>query len=307
MRSPEFVPDMKMVPAAPCLTRHDLLHSNRTGPTATIDRIRNGVRAITRGVNRKLWPVRLHRRHIERLGNELGGPVTTPPEPRGHRFMTVTIALLLSGATVLLLALAFGRDSTGLANADAPLTAVVRCTTSGTEASSEVEAQPDGVHLEVHNDLASDPGLSVLFDGRGGGYSLLPNAVTDVVLLAPPGEVRVFCGVLDRDGLESGPIVEVVDPSDLYVSVELACSETAGLGTASGLQATALDAARMALEPFIDEGDTLEVAGYPQSSPRLVRLVRNDQVVAVATIVEGKGMKWRTDDVTGCASLLPRS
>jgi len=266
---------------------------------------------VFRGLDRYQAPPELWRMVEDRAAMPEGGfdePTTRLRRARS-RIIAVAVAGVLSALSLVLVFIAF-RPSSAPAPAigDVPLEVVLSCDGSGTHVeATEVQAQRDGVHLVVRNLLGTDPGLSVRFDGRGSGYNLAPQGVTRLTVSMPPGEFRVACGVLDSETVTTAPLVNVVDPERFYIPVSLECpgDATASFGTGIAAGADPLDVATTVLEPFMDSGDTVEVAGYPAAEPRIVRMVRGESVVAMVTLVRQVDGTWRSDAVTGCASLLP--
>jgi hypothetical protein len=226
---------------------------------------------------------------------------------RSSRIATFVTAAAISTATLALLWVSFRAGQTSPASAPLSATATVECSESGTKLiTPEVTAQVDGVHILVKNQLSLNPGLSIKYDGGGAGFNIKEDGITNIVAPVPPGPLLVRCGPLDSDHVATASQVVVLDPDGIFVTTNLACTETASLGT-SGIGADAIEAARRALLPVVQEGDVVQVAGYPEAVPRSVRLVRDGSVLAVVTVREKGQGTWNTEDVRACADLLPAS
>jgi hypothetical protein len=107
-------------------------------------------------------------------------------------------------------------------------------------------------------------------------------------------------------GLDYG-VLEVVDPQGVYKPVELECKGgTAVSGSAEfapgakGKRGDPVQITRRQFSDWIEDDDTVELAGYPQSRKyRTVRVVRDRRAVAnVVYFREGKG--WLQDHYEAC-------
>lgn len=150
-------------------------------------------------------------------------------------------------------------------------------------AAPTVQAQVDGVHLLVENtsgqplDFGIEDGTGLALQGNS-----VPGASGAYTYDLAPGTYRFACNT-------SIVPFTVVDPGAHYVSPQLSCA-TPGSGTtgttdfapgARGPAGPVLDVVRQQLRG-IEPSDVVELAGYlPANSDRLVRVVRDGQVIAV--------------------------
>jgi hypothetical protein len=168
----------------------------------------------------------------------------------------------------------------------------------------EVVAQVDGVHLHVSSKHASGGGLQISFDGGGFGRNLEGDGSTVLVESIPPGDVRVACIASDAS-LSRWGVIRVLDPDRLYVSPDLECSgAVAAFGAGSSAGEDPVQVASNVFRPVMNPDDSqVETAGYPEASPRLMRLVIRGRVVGVLTLHSDKG-EWTSDDAFVCEELL---
>jgi hypothetical protein len=107
--------------------------------------------------------------------------------------------------------------------------------------------------------------------------------------------------------------LEVVDPEGLWLADRPHCEHPTGLhpdyveyfegGLPKGEPGDPVELARERLPeefPGWQEGDEVEPAGYPESSPRNVRVRRGDQVVAVASYRDDERGGWFFGDILYC-------
>ena len=195
-----------------------------------------------------------------------------------------------------------------------------------------VAARPGGVHFVIDNRIGADTeygysessGSSVpttLGSGRA------PAGESEHVKGFPPGEVQIVCYEPSaRDyGRSAGNeqsyaepdhgILEVVDPENVFRSAGLVCAEgetgTAfvyGAGGEGGEEEYTAEPtitvqsndpvaiARHTLAHRLRPGDLVELAGYPESrdpdGPKVVRVVRDDRVVAAIEYLRDSGGDW---------------
>ncbi len=246
---------------------------------------------------------------------ELATGTASPGRGRG-RVAAIAVAGALSALALALVFAALRPGSRPSPPGEgAPLSAVLVCDENGTHAdTTEVQAQGDGVHLVVQNRLPYDPGLIVAFDGEGTGRDLEPDGVTRLTLAIPPGGFTVACRLGPdmpvEDVLSVAPRLQVVDPEGLYVSPTLECSgETVGeVASPGGVEAGTdpVQVATDALAHFLAPDDVVEVAGYPEAVPRLMRVIRGGSVIMRVELVLREDGTWTSDVVERCASLLPQ-
>ncbi len=183
---------------------------------------------------------------------------------------------------------------------------------------NEVRAEPTGVHLRVDNLTGRD---QLLFYGVGGevlNRSIGSTGPSELVVASPPGDWRVLCSRPEIYPDDSAPWVTltVTDPDHLWVEAKPDCPTPSGThpdyieyfegGTPTGQPGDPVELARQQLPQHISlpANFTLEAAGYPQESPRRVRLVVDSRVAAVATFRPDENGGWFFGDVLYCDDLL---
>jgi hypothetical protein len=190
-------------------------------------------------------------------------------------------------------------------------TARLVCSPGGTRIlTPRVEAHPDGVHYVIDNRFEAAAGYSVEYPEGGGGGDSAPRGESEHIGDFPPGKIRIGCEERPVDGTDVDyGALEVVDPEDVYKSVELECegvmAVSGGPQYAPGVKGKRRDLVEITRRSFsnhIREGDTVELAGYSESRAyRTVRVVRDGRVIAtVVYITEGKG--WLQDHYEACES-----
>jgi hypothetical protein len=151
----------------------------------------------------------------------------------------------------------------------------------------------------IDNQLASDPGLNVLFAGGAFGRNLPPMETTRMTLPISPGEAQVRCGGFPDS--ESWTRIQVEDPHGLYVPHELSCQVFGDLRGIAQTASDPLEAARQALEPVLQSDDHLEMAGYPRAADRWVIVVRGAKVVAAVPVRIDELGEWVSGDALVCS------
>lgn len=157
-----------------------------------------------------------------------------------------------------------------------------------------VVAQRDGVHLHLVNESESPLAYDVGDDRTGGSGGDAPPGVSSHVVSVAPGRVHIRCYDESRPDSAGagGATFEVVDPERFWTSSVLDCDGRISItslvyaaGT-PGEHETPIQVARDYLERTGVAADgKLELAGYPDVSPTLVRLVRDRRVVALVSLV----------------------
>ena len=179
---------------------------------------------------------------------------------------------------------------------EAPAALEVTCDGTDTVISTPlVRTQPDGIHIRFVNTSGRE--LTFGIEDAFGGEAILVGGGTFVYTFGP-GTYRLTCAEAMRD-------FAIVDPDRLYTSA--ACAEDGGtIGTneygtgARGPRGTLLDVARAQLRGLMP-GDVVERAGYPEASgAKLVRVVRQGQVVAVLWYIDDGHGGWLIDHTWSC-------
>jgi hypothetical protein len=151
-----------------------------------------------------------------------------------------------------------------------------------------VAAQSDGVHVTVDNEMGS--GIEIL--PSTGDAVDVPEGMSTLVLSIPPGAAYLSCG---GDDQAPSALVSVEDPDGLWIPVKLDCggNNIVVSGTSYGPGAASNEPPLAQARRDFDgiEGDTFEVAGYPDAPVTLVRVVRGDLAVAMLTYTKS-GDGW---------------
>lgn len=161
-----------------------------------------------------------------------------------------------------------------------------------------VQARPDGVHLRIDNREGGERAVYARFGSDIRHLSqAAPGAADMVVSDHGPGTWEVLC--LPANAYpgedEHWTSVEVADPQGLWVPMALGCPSPTGEhldyredlagGRHLGEPRDPAELAREELPhqvPDFREGDAIEPAGYPEAVPRHLRVVRGEEVTAVA-------------------------
>jgi hypothetical protein len=165
----------------------------------------------------------------------------------------------------------------------------------------KVEAQPDGLHLQIDNRVGEDAAYSIKVAGATSGESYesgdyLRKGVTNDVIVAPPGIAEIQCYPSENYDFTEQKYAsfEVVEGDSGYKSLELECKPgmegrfvgTMASGAGSKFELVSyrdpVDEARDYFKEGLREGDVVEAAGYPEDPDPTVRVVRNGRVVATA-------------------------
>jgi hypothetical protein len=177
----------------------------------------------------------------------------------------------------------------------------VTCTRNGVDLlSTEVPAQPDGVHIIVDN-----PGgarivhahlkgpTPVSHPDRSLSVGVRPQGLARHIQAWPPGPVELSCHGQGID--ERRETVHVTDPQGLWVSDALACEETVEFERESFLFNADIEAAMRDNVRGVLPTDEIVRAGYPQDpDPAATALVvrDGDRVAALILIYVGSEGGW---------------
>lgn len=183
------------------------------------------------------------------------------------------------------------------ANRAAPDVALVRCEPDGAVVDvSAVRAGDAGVRFVVENETQAQF-LRVRPQRELGSPVDLPLADGDpsqATLAVAPGNVRVSC-LLDR---ASGPAhaseLAIVDPLDLWISPELACSnvvEREFQSRFAGTDEEAIETVRRTIRDLVSE-DEIAKPGYPQTRWHgdLLVVIRDGRTIGRVTRAQDQGM-----------------
>jgi len=203
----------------------------------------------------------------------------------------------------------------------APDVARVACDgTSVTLDTGQVHAQPDGVHIDFVNQADEPLGFTLRFpdeasspddpvSGTPGpdGDIYDPGAVRTVGMWAP-ASYSIVCWNPSSGEIAAIAQLEVVDPAGHYVPTEIECTTGEAYGSAPGYvegtlgdQGAPADVVRARLTG-LQEGDVVELAGYPEATSEspAVRIVRDGVNVGSATLFgDGQG-GWLLSSLEGC-------
>lgn len=189
-----------------------------------------------------------------------------------------------------------------------PTTARIVCDRDGTRVlTPRVAARPNGVHYTIDNRLGDDFGYSVEFTGGGIGDNA-PKGESAHVGSFPPGEVRIGCNESMQDAEPDYASLRILEGNSGYRSTRLECGGGSAIAVSGGLlvpsakgqKGDPVELARRALSERLEEGDVVEVAGYPERrTERSVRVVREDWVVAVVDY-RREPSGWFQDSTSNC-------
>jgi hypothetical protein len=199
--------------------------------------------------------------------------------------------------------------STGGSEPEAVLPDVARvvCEPNGTRLQTPaVKPQADGVHFEIVNETGSDRSFSVL-DGRGGGVGEnAPVGTAKKIVALGPGPLTITCSDPLAD-VERGTRLEVVDEDGVWVSTSLDCvsgfSGTIDYVRQAQGDPDPLTAAEKGFGNYMQPGDVVEPAGYPDAATPVFRLVRSDEILGVVDLMDDGAGGWLPSTVSGCSSL----
>jgi hypothetical protein len=241
---------------------------------------------------------------------------------RNRRITAGAVALLVAVAGTVAAYAAFRQPGGSLAAAGGGTGTVTvasagvaefTCDPTGTIAPSflSVDAQPDGVHVAVTN-LARE---RIRFTVGGGDRSTMyavgqggadPGERKEIVVGAPPGDAHVSCRLDSAGAIDTSPMadLQVQDPAGVYVPIGLDCPLVSqGTDDATGYQGDPVGVAKQHLSG-LEYDDTVERASYANGDQPVVRVVRNGDVVAVASFRGDETDGWRIGSLVTCVDVL---
>src|SRR5262245_18108714 len=179
--------------------------------------------------------------------------------------------------------------------------------------SQAVEPQPDGVHIAV-TDLADERIWFTVGGGGGGGSTVYavgqgradPGERKEIVVGLPPGDAHASCRLDSAGGIDTSPTADlrVEDPTGLYVPIGLDCPMASqATDDTTGYQGDPVEVAKQNLSG-LEFDDAVERAGYPNGDQPVVRVVRNGDVVAIASSRSDGHGGWRTGNLASCVNVL---
>ena len=179
------------------------------------------------------------------------------------------------------------------ADLSTPVVASVRCEADGTTEilTPTVQAQPDGVHIDVQVRTGVDLAFIVAdccgFNAEDGPF----------VVSSPPGRMRVAClRARDQDAGDDSLYreIEVVDERSAYVPFELSCRDAQGVGSGDPGPSAGPDpiSAARALLTGLRPGDELVQVGYVERGSGAVVGVRRDGEFVAGLSLEPSGGGW---------------
>jgi hypothetical protein len=136
-----------------------------------------------------------------------------------------------------------------------------------------------------------------------------PGERGEIVLGLPPGDAKVSCVLDSMRGIDTSPIADLLvkDPTGSYVPIGMDCpksNQTSGdAASAVRFQGDPVEVARQHLSG-LEYDDAVERAGYPMDSEKpIVRVVRNGDVVAMATFKGDPQDGWLIETLLTCADV----
>ena len=186
----------------------------------------------------------------------------------------------------------------------------VRCDASGTHLDRpEVIAQSDGVHITTNGPLNFRLPQNILPFGIPG---VEEGSTAELVFPIPPGTVGILCLGNGRDPSDESLYVDltVLDPMELWIPVNrtLDCpqEQQAGRGIVDyaspppGAEGDPVGLVRTYAEGLLPT-DQVEPAGYPEAATKVVRILRNDRIIAFAQLTRNEEGRWVWAEVLGYA------
>lgn len=188
------------------------------------------------------------------------------------------------------------------------------CDQTGTigPSSLTVDAQPDGVHVAVTN--LADERISFTVGGSESTMYVVgqggadPGERKEIVVGVPPGDANVSCVLGSMGGIDTSPMADlrVEDPAGVYVPMGMDCPMSSqATDDATTFQGDPVEVARQHLSG-LEFDDEVERVGYPDGDQSVVRVVRDGDVVAIATFRDDGQDTWRVDTLVTCVNVQIR-
>jgi hypothetical protein len=172
-----------------------------------------------------------------------------------------------------------------------------------------VKPQADGVHIQFVNETGKDLAFSIEDPSEGGMGADTREGTSSQVVDLHPGTVSIACyDAFSEDGSEVAKTpLEIVDEDGVWIPARLTCAEAFSTHADYALDARGdpdpLEAARGGLDSYMQAGDVVEPAGYPEGETPLYRLMRAGEVLAIVDLEDDGAGGWLPSTVTGCSSL----
>jgi hypothetical protein len=231
-------------------------------------------------------------------------PGATPRRARG-RIAAAAVAVAVSLPAGILVWQAFRPNDPTPGGTQAAQTAILACTSSGTEVlTPRVQAMRDGVHVEVS--YPAEGRWQVVFEGSPGPLGTSPQIFHDVrrgaeidrdSIPIAPGSARVACFEVDPNHTHRIPAdawvpIAVVDPDAVFRPYNLSCDSDAQvelhLGPSGPIREdlTPEELVRTSLSGLSSQ-DVIERAGYANAETTWgwIRVVRGSSTVVAAAQV----------------------
>jgi hypothetical protein len=172
-----------------------------------------------------------------------------------------------------------------------------------------VKPQPDGVHIRFLNETGKDLSFSIEDPSEGGMGANAPQGTSSQVVDLHPGTVSIACyDAFSEDGSEVAKTpLEIVDEDGVWIPAKLTCAQQfsgyADYAPDARGDPDPREAARGGLDSYMQAGDVVEPAGYPEGETPLYRLVRAGELLAIVDLEDDGAGGWLPSTVTGCSSL----
>jgi hypothetical protein len=183
----------------------------------------------------------------------------------------------------------------------------VQCTDEGITLDGDTgTASADGVHLPVTNTTDDDARLVASPVSENPTHTIAPGTET-IVVLAPPGEVRLWCGPHNENPKNRSVTVTVKDPQGFYRSVNLAdalgCKLDESLdGDPPGWGSTAREAADAFVAQLDAEVKVTEGNGYRDHDRKEFLLYVNGRGYGTLDAYPEPGGRYRASYGTVCSA-----
>lgn len=224
------------------------------------------------------------------------------------------MGMMNMGFSISALALVVLAAACGEGDAAARDAVVVTCAAADTTLSAPaVDAQRDGVHIAIDNRSGQEQTVYFRLGDDFWNQRAAPG-LSDVVSPRGPGEWRVVCTPPSAYPGDDAAwvMLEVRDPGRLWIAADPDCAHPTSLhpdykeyfegGLPVGTKGDPLaiaTAERNQWDPTGGRGE-VELAGYPDASPRTFRIVEDGEVIAIAEYRDDGRGGWFFGSVSWC-------